>query len=274
MELPTLTPKPTDTLLPSLPGLLGLEGDGLSDSLKEEEAAMIAVAEGIQPLARKIIRKVDSKEYVDFSDLLQDQLPQEDLGLPSHSGVVLVQSLESLRRKKMKISDFQSWVEALLVYVATRCRTSQPEIANLLAYGVIMSQTARDHPPDRWLSYDRKFREMAGARKELCWNEINTGLWNRCLTGQGRGSGVKVCNICMASGHVAWECQSNGPRKIGPKKRPLAPQRHTHQEVCYPFNNKGACDRVGQCQFAHRCINCGEDHPQIHCTARTKRRPE
>ena len=56
-----------------------------------------------------------------YVDLMQDQLPQEDLNLPpNQAGVVLVQSIESLRRKKKRIVDFQSWVEAFMVFVAVK----------------------------------------------------------------------------------------------------------------------------------------------------------
>lgn len=61
---------------------------------------MMAIVEGIQPLPRKVVQKVDSNEFVEFADLLQDQFPQDELSLPpSHTGVVLVHSLESLRKR-------------------------------------------------------------------------------------------------------------------------------------------------------------------------------
>ena len=103
----------------------GVEGKG-----KEEDLALIPVAEGIQPVVRKIVRKVDNNEFVDFADLLQDQFAYEqDLSLPAaQSGLVLVQSLESLRKKKKKITDFQSWVEALMVFVAIKYRNANPEV--------------------------------------------------------------------------------------------------------------------------------------------------
>ena len=181
----------------------GVEGKG-----KEEDLALIPVAEGIQPVVRKIVKKVDNNEFVDFADLLQDQFAYEqDLSLPAaQSGLVLVQSLESLRKKKKKITDFQSWVEALMVFVAIKYRNANPEVSNIMAYGVVMSQTAREHSLERWTMYDRKYRESAGAKKEVSWNLLNSNLWNRCFSGHPKSSGVKVCSMCTLSGHAAWEC--------------------------------------------------------------------
>ena len=240
---------------------------------KEEDTALVPVAEGIQPVPRKIAKKVDSKEFVDFADLLQDQFATEDLSIPAtQSGLVLVQSIESLRKKKKRITDFHAWVEALLVFVAIKYREANPEVASLMAYGVVMSQTAREHAVDRWLMYDRKFRESAGANKEVKWNSLNSNLWNRCFSGQPKSTGLKTCSTCTATGHTAWECPSRSYRKPPSRKR-LVPVSQTGDNhlLCYPYNNKGECDRGNDCTFIHKCIGCGEDHPQISC--RVKRRP-
>ena len=75
---------------------------------KEEDSSLVPVTEGIQPVVKKIVKKVDNNEFVDFTDLLQDQFSyKQDLSLPANqTGLVLVQSLESLRRKRKKITDF------------------------------------------------------------------------------------------------------------------------------------------------------------------------
>lgn len=259
----------------ALPDLAKGPPEGLKFKEKEEDTAMVAIVEGIQPVPKKVVRKIESGEFVDFADLLQDQFPSEELNLPSsHSGVVLVQSLDSLKRKKKRVNDFQGWVEALLVYAAVRCRDTLPELANVMAYGVIMGQTAKDYPVDKWLTYDRKFREMAGAKKETKWNEINSGLWNRCFSGISKTvPPQKTCSSCMSSGHSSWDCpNSNTARRSIQRKRlpqPLAGPDQKHN-MCFPFNNRGECDRGGECPFLHKCISCGDDHPQLHC--RVKRR--
>ena len=271
LDLPLIGDKADDSAHGTIEDLPGGGSDGKK---KDVESAMVAMVEGVQPLPRRVVRKVDQNEFVDFADLIQDQFPQEEFSIPaSHTGVVLVQSLETLKKKKKKVMDFHSWVEALLVYTAAKYRDTLPEVANLMAYGVIIGQTARDHPAEKWLMYDRKFREMAGAKKDLRWNEINAGLWNRCFSsGQGPGMvGARVCSVCMATGHLAWECPNNGPRKFGPRKRPIHPLHNPGgAQTCYPYNNKGECDRVGQCPFLHKCSNCGDDHPRLNC--RVKRR--
>ena len=201
----------------------------------KEDGSMVPIVEGIQPISGKLVQKIDAGEFIDFADLRQDQLPQEDLNLPpNHAGVVLVQSIESLRKKK-RIVDFQSWAEAFMVFVAVRYREACPEVANLMAYGVILNQSAREHSIDRWLLYDRRFRELAGAKKTVKWNEMNFGLWNRYFTGQAK---AKSCSRCLAPGHSSWECTEVAPKKSIPvqRKRPLmgAPRQGDKHQLCYP----------------------------------------
>ena len=243
-------------------------GEERSSGSAKKETTFVSVTEGIQPVPSKVVEKIDTGEFVDLGDLLQDQVPQEDLMLPDpKSGVVLVHSLDSLQKKKKKIRDFHSWVEAFMVFVATKYRSSQPEVASLMAYGVLINQAAREHAPDRWLTYDRKFREVIGAKKDDRWNELNVGLWNRCFTGQTRWIPHKVCSDCLEGGHSTWECPKQGGasarKRPGPQGGPVAKRRY-----CFPFNNKGMCDRGGTCQFWHRCMECGGEHPQVHCERR------
>ena len=57
------------------------EGEQKGASDAEEGTMMVPVAEGIQPISNKIAQRINNGEFVDFSELLQDQLPQEDLML-------------------------------------------------------------------------------------------------------------------------------------------------------------------------------------------------
>ena len=155
--------------------------------------------------------------------------------------------------------------------MAIKFRDINPEVSSIMAYGVVMSQTAREHPVERWLMYDRKYRESAGARKEINWNILNSNLWNRCFSGQPKGSGLKVCSVCTSAGHMAWECPNRVVKKPLSRKRLLPPSQSGEGHLlCYPYNNKGMCDRGKDCTFIHKCIGCGEDHPQVLC--KTKRR--
>ena len=262
---------PIDLWLPPLEGEVATGGETGTGPTRKDPTS-IPIAEEIQPLSSKVIDKIELGEFVDLGDLLQDQVSQDDIVLPDpKSGVVLVQSLESLKKKKKRITDFQSWSEAFMVFVAAKFRKVQPEVAKLMAYGVLINQAAREHTPDRWLTYDLKFRELVGAKKDDTWNELNVGLWNCFFTSQTKWLSQKTCSECLEGGHNAWECTSQG--EIGAKKR-LVPQSGpvAKRRYCFPFNNKGACDRGGTCQFWHRCLECGGDHPQVYCEKRKRGR--
>lgn len=58
-----------------------------------------------------------------------------------------------------------------MVFVAAKFHKVQPEVAKLMAYGVLINQAAREHTPDCWLTFDRKFWELVGTKKDNTWNE-------------------------------------------------------------------------------------------------------
>ena len=123
---------PIDLRLPPIEGEVATVGETGTGPTRKDPTS-IPIAEGIQLLPRKVIDKIDLGEFVDLGDLLHDQVPQDDILLPDpKSGVVLVQSLESLKKKK-RITDFQSWSEAFMVFVAAKFHKVQPEVAKLMA---------------------------------------------------------------------------------------------------------------------------------------------
>ena len=160
-----------------------------------------------------------------------------------------------------------------MVFVAAKYRSMAPEVANLMVYGVMLNQAAKEYLADRWLLYDRKFRELSGAQKSMKWNDLNVGLWNRCFAGQGKGGPWKTCSRCLGTSHTSWNCPKLPQRRninipIS-RKRPLMSLRQgDRHQLCFPFNNRGEYDRGSGCPFIHRCINCGEEHPQLACKAK------
>ena len=92
-----------------------------------------------------------------------------------------------------------------MVFVAAKFCKVQPEVAKLMAYGVLINQAAREHTPDCWLTYDCKFRELVGVKKDDTWKELNVGLWNHCFTSQRKWLSQKECSECLERGHNAWE---------------------------------------------------------------------
>ena len=68
IDLPIIEGKTNEStlLLPTDLAKVTEEGKKVKE---KEESSMVAVVEGIQPLPKKAVKKIDACEYVDFSDL-------------------------------------------------------------------------------------------------------------------------------------------------------------------------------------------------------------
>lgn len=123
---------------------------------KEKASETVMVADGFSPVARKTVLRIQSGEYVDLEELLKSPHAKSDTPLPrQQEGVLVVQSMESLKKRRPQITSYAQWVEAFAIYVAV---ASQKHLMVLIKEACALGGV-------RWINYDRKFRQMAAAKK-------------------------------------------------------------------------------------------------------------
>ena len=131
----------------------------------------VIIAEGLRPLPCKIVQKIQSGEFVDLELLLPNPRAKLKVALSQRQdGVLVVQSLENLKKRKPRILVYPQWVEAFSVYTAVLGKKHPQFIPDLMAYQVLIKE-ASAHGGARWLNYDREFREKAAAKKLRQWGE-------------------------------------------------------------------------------------------------------
>ena len=245
------------------------------DQAKTSTTEPVMIAEGLHPLSRKLVQKIQNWEFIDLEELLPNPCSHTDTVLPQRQDrVLIIQSIKNLKKRKPRITVYPQWVEAFTVYTAVMAQKYPQAIPDLMAYQVLIKE-ASTLGGARWLSYDREFWERAAAKKLKHWGERDPNLWAKFFS--NITPGTHTCHYCGGEGHVTEECryvvQQAGSKKqmpspallqnavsglsTAPPKRPKGP--------CFPFNNKGACDRNRPCPFLHVCINCGEEHPARVC---------
>ena len=259
------------------------DGGDLNDKrLVEEDQAKTSTMEpvmiaGLRPLSRKLVQKIQNLEFIDLEELLPNPRSHLDtVLLQQQDGVLIIQSIENLKKRKPRITVYPQWVEAFAVYTAVIAQKYPQAIPDLMAYQVLIKE-ASTLEGARWLSYDQEFQERAAAKKLKHWGERDPNLWAKFFS--NTTPGTHTCHYCGGEGHGTEDCryvvQQAGSKKqvSGPAlsqnvvsglststarpKRPKGP--------CFPFNNKGACDQNPPCPFPHVCINCGEEHPARVC---------
>ena len=134
------------SLLPE--GSTGKELSSLLSGLKSS-ASTTVLAEGIPPIATKLLEKIQRWEYVDLSDLLSEASSKVD-DMPTYSTqnqVILVQSVDQIKKKKKQILDIETWLQAFSIYAAAltaHATTSKEESTGLLAHMYLVTQISRD----------------------------------------------------------------------------------------------------------------------------------
>ena len=253
----------------------GSAGGDKQEQEKSSTTEPVMIAEGLRPLSRKIVQKIQNWEFTDMEELLPNPRSNMDIVLPQRQdGVLIIQSIENLKRKKPRITGYPQWVETFAVYTAVIAQKYPQAIPDLMAYQVLIKE-ASTLGGARWLSYDREFREKAAAKKLKHWGERDPNLWAKFFS--NISPSAHICHYCGGEEHVTEDCKYIG-QQAGSKKQMPSPailqnavgglstaRPKKPKGPCFPFNNKGACDRIPPCPFPHVCINCGEEHPARVC---------
>ena len=237
------------------------------------------IAEGLRPLPRKLIQKIQNWEFTDLEMLLPNPRAKSEVALSQRQdGVLVVQSLENLKKRKPRILVYPQWVEAFSVYVAVIGKKHPQFIPDLMAYQVLIKE-ASAHGGARWLNYDREFREKAAAKKLRQWGERDPNLWAKFFSSATPND--RICQHCGSQDHFLEDCvyssqqtmtsrpvlgmtANQSPASMSTTAKRSMGQKNT-RGPCYPFNNTGVCDRRPPCPFPHVCQNCGEGHPARVC---------
>ena len=130
----------------------------------------MVVAEGIPPVACRLVDKVRKWEYINLGDLLKDHSSPEQLVLVN--GQVLSIQFGQKPQSSRAITDILTWLQAFSVFSAILLSsedTTKEEAASLAAHCYLILQMSRDLKGSQWCQYDQSFREWATATHIRKW---------------------------------------------------------------------------------------------------------
>ena len=249
LSLPPVTPE-SFTAAGAPPSLASLLATPLA-SLGPSRTTPLVLSSALPPIPGKVVEAIRAGHYVDFKDLLPDNVALRwrvvDTG-------ILGSSNQNLRLRE--VGDIETWLHCFLAFVAAKVES--PETRELMAYGQIILMLARKHGGMGWKTYDTHFRQLMGAGHTLPWTELNPTM----MAADVLQSGGQVCALCQSHDHRKEEC-ALAPPSAGNDRRPR-PYRVT-KEVCRHFNRPAGCSS-SKCQFDHKCWSCGApDHGAPNC---------
>ena len=251
-------------------------------------------AHNLPPLPQKIQQRIAKREYIDFADLLSDNLyPHPSLATQNQykleinpqdpSALAIVPS----HQRKRRVDGLHSWLEAWNIYLRTVLHHFPLLAPDLLAYQDQICKFSRKFRASAWIMYDTAFRYMAASNPSMSWATPNDQLYNDIL----KEETLPFCISCHSYGHRTINCptrsQANQSFRRPPAQAPpptsgpissststSKPSTNTQQVTfsasspnltCRDFNRR-FCRRVN-CQFLHICSNrgCGGTHPCTQC---------
>lgn len=164
---------------------LSIRKDADWPSLTPKGPSTAVITEGIPPISARILEKIRRWEYVDLADLLSESAGKtsEFSDCPGDQ-VILVQSLDQVRRKKKQIVDISTWLQAFSIYAAALVAdpsTTKEESTGLCSHMFLITQIEKDLGGLKWYKYDKEFRERAAATNTRIWGILNLTIYGRCL---------------------------------------------------------------------------------------------
>ena len=203
----------------------------------------VVVAEGIPPVACRLVDKIRKWEYINLGDLLKDHTSPEQLVFVN--GQVLPIQCGQKPQSSRVITDILTWLQAFSVFSAILLSsedTTKEEAAGLAAHCYLILQMSRDLKGSQWCQYDQSFREWAAAKHIRKWGELNFTIYGRCLA-----------------------TQQPFPLEFTAKQK-----RKADVSICFRWNDSLACNK-SVCRYTHRCRFCFESHRAIDCSLKQKR---
>ena len=164
----------------------------------------------LPPLPEKISTKITKREYIDFNDLLTDNMYPHPSHASSQNNFTLSldpqddDSLSFVRsqRRKRRIDGLSSWLEAWNVFLHSTLSLYPHLAPDLLAYQDQISKYSRRFKSAAWLMYDTAFRFMAATNTNMPWAKGNEQLYNDIL----KEETLPYCIHCHMYGHLTLAC--------------------------------------------------------------------
>ena len=164
----------------------------------------------LPPLPETLRSKKAKREYIDFNDLLSDNMYPHPSYASSQNNFTLTvdpQDATTLafvpsQQRKRRIDGLSSWLEALNVFLRSTLSLYRQLAPDLLAYHDEVCKFSRKFKASAWLMYDTAFRYMAASNATMAWAKVNEQLYNDIL----KEETLPYCINCHAYSHCTLAC--------------------------------------------------------------------
>ena len=118
-----------------------------------------------------------------------------------------------------------------------------------MGYQILISmlEVSNEYHNDRWLAYDRRFRQQAASQPGCKWSSIETTLWNWAFTSQARAS---RCKHCFSLFHQSKDCEFSPNPTSSLHDRPPYQALGRRRFLCRQWTDEQYAEVVSRSQTA------------------------
>ena len=269
-------------MIPNPELLAGLVDETTGDIMEDESSGenltktavtvrtnpLIPTGQGLPALPKKLVDRILSNEYIDFSELPPAKGKVRPLHQSFEGQVILVQAEDLLQSRKL-IPDLPTWVQCFAIYVTVLAQKQPARIPELMAYAATIATASKKYRWPAWVVYDQNFRQEASCNPSQSWAKIDPSIYSQCFLGMAK-SAEGWCHTCQSLDHTSDNCPA-GSSASTTHKRPW--QIVTRQQgdpslkpICLKYNrNDGECPFGPRCRYLHCCSRCKGSHPVKRC---------
>jgi len=105
--------------------------------------------------------------------------------VPSHLGF---EEIKGSKPRQRSVTNISEWLQAFAVYVSVISKKQPQHVPYLMGYQILMLEVSNEYQKNRWLAYDRRFRQLAASQPSWKWSNTDSTLWSLAFTGQAKAS--------------------------------------------------------------------------------------
>ena len=111
--------------------------------MQEASSPLVHLGTGLGALPRKMVEKMESGQYVDFTDLLPARGKARIPSQAFEGQIVVVQALDLAQSRKV-IPDLATWIQCFGIYARVVTRKKPEKLPDLLAYMSLIARPAKN----------------------------------------------------------------------------------------------------------------------------------
>ena len=215
----------------------------LDDTDQREGKPPLVIGAGLPPVSAKLVKQIQSGQYIDLAVLLPDR--EDQAGSPLCD--------DRQKPKPKHISTVLEWLQGFTTYMAVIIGTQPERAQDLLGYQAVIIDASMRYEGRGWMGYDRRFRQIAAADPTKKWSSLDSDLWNMSFAGLARRS--VCCQHCLMPSHTSEECVWSSSQQGPPLLKKSADITFSWEApVCksWNFSQSQDCSFQG-CKFQHMC---------------------